>query len=202
MDFKASFANAGSGASAVGSRRCDGPRLRFDLAAIGAHPDRQRIGGMSMLKLSLAALALAAAAPAEAAIVQAQSPQTIVTALQKAGYMAQLASDSGGDPMINSAASGSKFKVFFYNCTDNKDCTTIQFYVGYHLDKPVAVDEINGFNQSKRFIRAMIDKENDPVMVMDLNLDKGGMSDALFIDNLEVWTSQIADFERAIGFRK
>jgi hypothetical protein len=151
--------------------------------------------------IALAVATLSLAAPANAAMVRAQDPQSLVAALQGAGYVAQLGKDSGGDPMITSATSGSKFKILFYNCTANRDCATIQFYQGYHLDKPTAVEAINGFNQSKRFIRAAIDKENDPVLLMDLNLDKGGMSDALFLDNLEIWAAQQPEFERAIGYR-
>jgi hypothetical protein len=158
---------------------------------------------MTFLKpLALGLSLWAMAAPASAAMVTAQDPQSIVSALQQAGYVAKLDKDPGGDPMILSAASGANFRIFFFNCTANKDCSTIQFYAGYDVDEPIAVDRINAFNQTKRFIRALVDKENDPVLVMDLNLDKGGMSDALFIDNLEVWATQVPEFQRQIGLRK
>ena len=37
---------------------------------------------------------------------------------------------------------------------------------------------------------------------MDLDLDDGGISTALFIDNLQFWTSILDKFERHIGYRK
>lgn len=154
-----------------------------------------------MLKTVLgAALALAAASPA-AANVQAENPQSLVKALQDGGYQAQLGTDSAGDPMITSAVSGTKFRILFYNCTQNKDCKTVNFLVAYDFDKPLALDRINAFNQQNRFVRAYLDKENDPVLAMDVDLDDGGMSDALFIDNIEFWATLLASYERAIGYR-
>jgi hypothetical protein len=154
-----------------------------------------------MLKRYLvAALALAAASPA-AAMVQAQNPQSLVKALQDAGYQAQLGKDGAGDPMITSAVSGTKFRILFYNCTQNKDCKTVNFLVAYDFDKALPLERINAFNQENRFVRAYLDKENDPVLAMDVDLDDGGLSDALFIDNVEFWTSLLANYERAIGYR-
>ncbi len=37
---------------------------------------------------------------------------------------------------------------------------------------------------------------------MDLDLDDGGISQALFNDNVEFWASVVGDFERHIGYRK
>jgi hypothetical protein len=148
----------------------------------------------------VAALALAAASPA-GAVVQAQNPQSLVKALQGGGYQADLGSDSTGDPMITTSVSGTKFRILFYNCTANKDCRTVNFLVAYDFDKPLALDRINAFNQQNRFVRAYLDKENDPVLAMDVDLDDGGMSDALFIDNIEFWTSLLASYEKHIGYR-
>lgn len=53
-----------------------------------------------------------------------------------------------------------------------------------------------------RFARAYLDKENDPILEMDVDLDDGGLSPRLFIDNVEFWTASLAKFERHIGFRK
>jgi len=160
-------------------------------------------GDKSMLRHALVMLAAAAISDgaASAATVQATEPQSLVTALQAGGYMAQLGTTKSGDPMITSAAGGTKFQILFMNCTDHKACSTVEFYSGYHLDKPNSVDHINAFNQDKRFVRAYVDKENDPVVEMDVDLDKGGMSDALFIDNFEVWAAVLADYERHIGYR-
>ena len=92
-----------------------------------------------MLKwLGPAAALLAFAAPASAQTVRAQSPQSLVDALQNAGYAAKLGTDRVGDPMITSGVAGTTFQIFFYNCTDHRNCATVQFHSAYDLSTPVA----------------------------------------------------------------
>ena len=155
-----------------------------------------------MLKLALfAAAALAGLASPAAAMVTARDPQSVVKALQGAGYNAQLGTDEDGDPTVSSAASGTKFDIFFYGCTNHKDCKTVQFYTGYTVKERVTLETINAFNRDARFGRGYLDKVNDPCIRMEVDLDDDGMSEALFIDNIEFWTAIRAEFERQIGFR-
>jgi len=152
-----------------------------------------------ILAISIAALG---ASPAFAQQVTAKDPQSVARALQAAGYQAELQKDSEGDPMILSASSGSKFGVFFYNCTNNANCATVQFHAGFDTDpsKAPSLERINAWNRSQRFGRAYLDNEGDPAIEMDIDLDDGGMSQALFIDNLEFWVSVLAQFEKDIGW--
>jgi len=151
--------------------------------------------------LAAAALAAFSSLPAQAQMVKGQDPGTVVRALQKEGYAAKLGVDKVGDPMITSGASGTTFQIFFYNCTDHKACATVSFHAGYDLTTNVGLEKINEWNRSKRFGRAYLDKENDPILEMDVDLDDGGMSQALFIDNLQFWTSVLGEFEKHIGYR-
>ena len=144
---------------------------------------------------------LAFAMPAHAQMVRAQDPGSIVAALQASGYAAKLGTDRVGDPMITSGVAGTNFQIFFYNCTDHRACATVQFHSAYDLRTPVTLDRINEWNQNKRFGRAFLDKESDPVLEMDVDLDDGGLSRLLFIDNVEFWASILGEFERHIGYR-
>jgi hypothetical protein len=156
---------------------------------------------MKILAFALAFGIAASAIPASAAMVRAQDPQSVVAVLQKAGYAAELTKTKDGDPIIKSASSGTNFTIFFDNCTNHKDCATVQFYVGYHLDKnPVTVDKINDWNRTMRFGRAYLDDTKDPCLEMDVDLDVGGMSDDLFKDNFDFWTSVMSRFEKHIGY--
>ena len=76
----------------------------------------------------------------------------------------------------------------------------MQFHAGYELEQPFSLERINEHNRSQRFGRAYLDKEGDPNLEMDVDLDDGGMSAALFIDNIEFWASILGKFEDAIGF--
>lgn len=140
------------------------------------------------------------AAPAAAQMVKAQDPASLVRALADAGYEATLGTDNAGDPVITSKHEGSVFKILFYNCTDNTNCATVQFHSGYELDGKIALDRINAWNRSQRFGRAYLDDEGDPIVEMDLDLDDGGVSKALFADNFEFWISVLNQFEKHIGW--
>ncbi len=152
--------------------------------------------------LAIAALASAWATPSQAQMVEARNPDSLVQALQQAGYVAKLGTDPVGDPMVTSGVSGTTFQIFFYNCTEHKACATVQFHSGYDVQNPVGLALLNEWNRAKRFGRVFLDKENDPVLQMDVDLDDGGMSSLLFIDNIEFWASILGEFEKHIGYRK
>ena len=155
-----------------------------------------------MLIFDAILLAVAAAAPASPPeMVRAQDPQSVVKAMQARGFVAELTTDRTGDPMIRSASSGTGFQVLFYNCTEHKECATIQFHAGFDLKTSPSLAAVNEWNRTQRFGRAFLDKENDPILQMDLDLDDGGISQPLFSDNLEFWTTVLGRFEKHIGYR-
>ncbi|WP_395333485.1 YbjN domain-containing protein [Novosphingobium sp. BL-8H] len=149
--------------------------------------------------LAAAGSAEAAAAPADAKaevqMVTAKSPDSIVKALQDAGYRAQLSKDSTGDPLIKSASSGSNFTIMFYGCTEGADCASVQFYAGWTEATHCSLDTMNTFAQKYRFVTPLVDSEKDCVIQYDLDLDEGGMSQELFLDTLEFWTDTMATFK-------
>jgi hypothetical protein len=152
--------------------------------------------------LAIAAVGACWALPAQAQMVRAQDPSSVQRALQAEGYTAKVTTDKDGDPLIESAYSGSQFEVYFYNCTNHKECATVQFHAGYDLSNGSSLQTINAWNKGKRFGRGYLDDENDPHVEMDVDLDDGGMSQALFVDNLEFWTSLLPQFESAVGYKK
>ena len=144
------------------------------------------------------AAGMAAAAPAQASNVTARDPQSIVAALQKAGYQAKLTKDDVGDPMIESSSGGSQFIVFFMNCTGNRDCRTVQFYSGYSEYKGDH-KKMNEWNRDNRFGRGYISDQGAARVEMDVDLDDGGMSPELFEDNIEYWVTVMSAFEKFIS---
>ena len=150
------------------------------------------------IRLAALAIALAGAAPALAQNVTAD-PQKLAAAMRAAGYPVELGKDNVGDPMITSAASGTKFVVLFYNCTNHVGCSTIQFQTAWATKIKPTPAAINDWNHGNRFGHAYIDKEGDPGIMMDVDLDKGGMPPALFRDTLDVWAAVLVSFEKAIG---
>jgi hypothetical protein len=152
--------------------------------------------------LAFAAFAGAWSLPAQAQMVTAAKPETVVKALQAAGYSAKLEKDGTGDPMIVSAANGHPFRVIFYGCKANKNCATVTFAAGFDKKGATSLESINEWNRKNRFGRAYLDDEGDPLLGMDVDLDDGGLSPALFADNLEFWTAVNGAFQKHIGWDK
>lgn len=151
---------------------------------------------MKKLLFTLGAVAtFAISATAQAQMVRAQDPRTLVSALQDAGYKAELTTDSGGDPMIKSSTGGDNFSIFFYGCTDNKDCRTIQFYAGWSDPDNVSLRSMNDWNRDNRFGRAYMADDGSARVEMDVDIDDGGISKLLFQDNIEFWEIIMTKFK-------
>ena len=150
------------------------------------------------LRLFTAVAALALGTAAQAQMVRASDPQSVVAAMQAGGYKAILGKDSTGDPKIESASSGAKFIINFYGCTKNVACKTVTFYAGW-TGTNTSMSQVNEWNKAKRFSRGYIDKDGDPVMEFDVDLDAGGMSQGLFIDNAQFWEASMGAFKKHIG---
>lgn len=148
------------------------------------------------LALALASFTFGGAVQAQT--VTAANPASIVKVLQDSGYRASLSKDGTGDPMIQSASGGSNFTILFYGCTAGRDCTTIQFFTGYSDAANNSVSAMNEWNAKNRFGRAYVTDKGAARLEMDLDLDDGGMSTALFEDNVEFWVTIMSSFEEYI----
>ncbi|CAN5308228.1 hypothetical protein BH09PSE3_BH09PSE3_09300 [soil metagenome] len=152
-----------------------------------------------MIWTTLAASAVLASA-AQAQLVSATTPATIVRALQGAGYKADLGKDSTGDPVISSSSSGTGFAIYFYGCAKSVACKTVQFSASYeNVTPPATLARINEWNRDKRWGQAYLTDADTLRVQMDVDLEQGGMSNALFVDNLEYWVTTMAAFEKFIA---
>lgn len=135
------------------------------------------------------------AGTAHASMVRADDPSTLVREMQAMGYRAELTKDDSGDPMIKSSSSGTDFAIFFYGCEKNRNCRTIQFFAGFADPKKSSLSAMNEWNKLNRFSRVYVTDTGAARIELDLDLDDGGMSSALFQDNVEFWTIMMAKFE-------
>jgi hypothetical protein len=153
---------------------------------------------MRVMAATVAAIwAMGAVAPASAQTVQAKDPKSVMDALASANYPSELKKDDGGDPLITSEANGMHFLIAFYGCKSNLNCTTVSFYSAFRADKKPTAATMNEWNSKKRFGRAFLDNEGDPAIQLDVDLDDGGMSRALFIDNIEWFSVAFASLREA-----
>lgn len=153
-----------------------------------------------LLSLALATMVgFAIPCAAEAKPVTAKDPSSVVSALRSAGYRAVLTEDDPGDPMINGGSFNSDFVVYFYGCTDNRNCSRVQLVAIFPEPANASLAAINEWNAENYFGRAYLAEDREVRLEMDINLDDGGMSPALFIDNMRWWDSIVADFEKYIS---
>lgn len=118
----------------------------------------------------------------------------VAQALQKAGYKAAIREEDG-EPFIESSTGGMKFLVLLYGCDDKfENCKSVQFYSGFAVDKSPTLEAMNSYAAQNRFGRVYIDEDGDPAIEMDVDLEMGGMSEELFIDNIAYWDAVMLGF--------
>lgn len=157
---------------------------------------RAQTTGWLALALALAASPFAASAQT----VSATRPDTIAAVLTARGLPSELKQQGDGNPYIKSAFDDMPFLIALMNCDEQKkDCKTVQFYFGFNDRKNFALEKLNDWNRTKRFARAYRDSENDPVLVMDVDTDKGGVPQAVFNENLDVWLNQMQQYRRFVN---
>ena len=143
-------------------------------------------------------LALSAGARAQS-LVSAENPGALVSIIQELGFQAKLETDNVGDPVIRSSSNGVDFRIYFYECKNNKRCKSLHFSVGYDLADGSSLGAVQEWNADKRFASAYLDDEADPFLQMDINTE-GGISQKNFENSFELWQSLKGEFEQFIGW--
>ncbi|MCZ7675781.1 MAG: YbjN domain-containing protein [Roseovarius sp.] len=145
------------------------------------------------------AAALATTTAASAQSVSAAYPESIAAALLKGGYKAEITTDSAGDPLIKSAASGWNYQIVFYGCEDNRACQDVMFAAGFDMENGMAIKSINSWNENKLLGRAYLDDEDDPHLVHFV-AGMDGMPAPAFERLIERWETSLGEFAEYIGW--
>jgi hypothetical protein len=146
----------------------------------------------------LLGLALSAGAHAQT-IVSAENPDALISIIRELGFQAKLERDDVGDPVILSSSGGVDFRIYFYECKNNKRCKSLHFSVGYDLADGSSLDVVQQWNADKRFASAYLDDETDPFLQMDINTD-GGVTQENFEKTFHLWQSLKGEFEQFINW--
>ncbi|MCK8485184.1 YbjN domain-containing protein [Aliiroseovarius sp. S2029] len=147
---------------------------------------------------SLAASALIAVGLASSACadpIKASDPQSVLTYFQDIGAPATLTEDSVGDPLIELQYYGTTFAVFFYGCSDNVNCNSIQFYAGYTPESEISRDALNQWNAEQRYGRVYEDAEGRKKLEYDIYTGNAGVDSADFDEMFDIWTELVKSFE-------
>jgi hypothetical protein len=145
------------------------------------------------------ALALALTISAQAQTLTGANTDEILNAARGYGS-ATLTAQSNGDPQITGKVDGITYQIYFRNCTDNKKCEDLNFYLGF-LDLKPTLQVINDWNMNKRFSRAYLDQDQDAVVEMDLDMVKG-VSPEYLDSQIGLWTLVVGQFADHVGYKK
>lgn len=157
------------------------------------------MGEFTALMLATAAAVTMTGGIAQAKAVSARDPASVEQALKKGGYPAELGKDDAGDPMIGTRAEGTDFTIHFYGCETNRNCRRVQFMFAESEPLNASLARLNEWNAKNYFGRAYRTEAGGARLEMDLDLDDGGMSPALFVDNVEWWSIILSSFQKLIG---
>jgi len=116
----------------------------------------------------------------------------IVKWLQDAGYKAEIQKNASGDLNVYSAAEGSGFHIYQYDCKQSV-CGSLQFSVGFDTKGAFNAVQMNEWNKKNRWTRAYIDTVNDPWLEQDVDLTPGGTYENLD-DEFAVWRAALRHF--------
>lgn len=126
-------------------------------------------------------------------IVSAENPAAILN-IAKGYGSAELKKDSSNDPLIVGRIDGNKYGIFFYGCQNGKECDDIQFVASWGGAR-VSLRDVNRWNHKKRFGKAYIDDDGDPVLLMSVNIDHGVTQDNLE-DTFNWWRKALNLFKK------
>lgn len=128
-------------------------------------------------------------------LVTARDPKVLLE-IAKGFGSATLETDSVGDPKISGRINGIIYKVDFYGCQNNRNCTDLLFVASWRSDR-VTLEDVNAWNRDKRFGKAYLDSDDDPCLELAVNLDFG-VSRKNMEDNFAWWQSIIGNFKEEV----
>ena len=153
-----------------------------------------------LFRIALPALALIAGIHgAQAQNLAASDPAAIAATITQMGYRSEMQADPQGNPKIASSAEGVNFSIYFYGCSGEHDkCTSIQFRAGFDKKDPLDQSVATEWNETKRFAKARLTSNGDPILRFDVNLDKDGVTKSNFTDTFRIWTLLLSQFKTHI----
>lgn len=155
---------------------------------------------MNIFTKLAAAAALTLPTLASAETLVATNPDTLVQFFVEEGADVESTVDNAGDPKLKVEYYGSDFVLYFYDCTDNSDCKSIQFFSGYKTEGSVRKSKVNTWNAENRYSRAYISDSGSARIEHDLYLGNAGIDADDFAALVSKWTSAQSEFEEFIDW--
>ncbi len=165
-----------------------------------------RLAGAAVLAatLSVQAQNVAPAGPPAgqgAALLEATYPARLADLIRNAGYEAVLDKTDSGNPVIDSAAEGANFAIYFVECENGADCWAVHFVSAFTLNEPVGLEVLNDWNRDRTIGQASL-LEDDAAQIAHYMTLRHGVSEGNFLYMFDQWRIALRDFMVHIGFRR
>ncbi|MBO9713819.1 YbjN domain-containing protein [Sphingomonas sp.] len=135
-----------------------------------------------------------AAATTDADMVDLRHVETVLEAVQAAGYKAEIKANPKGERYISVASKEDvEFTISFYGCDAPEGCSSFSISAWWKKEGFFSNDLVNEWNDGHRFLKASIDADGDIEEYMDLS-SIGGVSREFFEDELGWFLDMDADF--------
>jgi Putative bacterial sensory transduction regulator len=131
-------------------------------------------------------------------LVTATRPGTVVLVARGFGS-AELNKDSDGDPRIEGRIDGIRYFIYFFGCTDGKNCSDIQFAAAFTPNKKATLKLMNDWNNKFRYGQAWLDDEGDANIAIPVEMD-GGITRTNLEEWFKRWESVLGDYTDHIDF--
>ena len=132
-----------------------------------------------------------AAGFASAANVTSFNPQSLVLALQNAGYKAILSKDDEGDPLIETASDGNPIVIVMTDCENHSSCATTEFVGVWDCSKEIkrCGQVAEEYNNEESPVHALMSDDGERASTYAyLLFDEVGISESLFLKNFTTFS--------------
>ena len=153
------------------------------------------VAATGLLLLAASAASAKDAKPCPAGLICASRPETVVAALQAAGYKAKLGKDNQDDPSVSSAAGGYDFDILFYGCEQHVNCDSLQFRLTFSAYENHNAEIANAWNRDKRLLKAEARPDRRLVFNYDLST-VGGLNQTNFADVADWWALMLGEVDK------
>lgn len=130
-------------------------------------------------------------------LIDATDPERVLNVARGFGSADLGTSPSTSNPRISGRIEGTRYYIFFYGCTNNRNCSDIQFRATWSAPGKYSLADMNTWNRSKRYGKAYLDSDNDPVLEMPVNI-KHGVAQRNLEDSFNWWKVALRGFKKDV----
>jgi hypothetical protein len=163
----------------------------------GAVMTRMRAGVVGCCLVTSIAFSSHSLAQPKPEILTSITSERLAAVLRTAGYRAEVATRSSGDPRLRTGLGGYNVTIDFYGCEEKKRCKSLQFYAGFKKDSKFTPKFVNAWNREKRYAKVYLDDDAELNFEFDVSVD-GGVTPEFLREQILLYErllSQLAKFE-------